>query len=113
MELINVTDPATLKELYNCSALTFEGVIVEEADQYRDFFKDCTEIDESKPCYVISGKMMNDTYGLMGSHAYPDDLHIICFKHDTFKDVSKIIIKRFQIGGRWFDDVVDNNARRI
>ena len=26
--------------------------------------------------------------------------------------VGKIAIPRFQIGGRWFNDIVDNNARR-
>ena len=25
---------------------------------------------------------------------------------------SAIVFKRFDFGGRWFDDVVDNNARR-
>ena len=28
------------------------------------------------------------------------------------KDVSKILLQRFQVGGRWFDDIVNNNRIR-
>lgn len=111
MEIIEVTTKDQLDKLYKGSALTFEGVIPSEAPKYRDYFKNLTNIDESKPCYHIKGKVMNEVYGLTGSKAYNDELNIICFPLDTFENVGKIIIARFQIRGRWFDDVVDNNAR--
>ena len=101
-----------LKEFYADSSLTFEGVYLREAHLYRDFFKKVTEVDETKPAYVISGKLMNDYYGLTGTNAYPKDTNILVFKLNTFKDVMKIAIPRFQIGGRWFDDIVENNASR-
>ena len=31
---------------------------------------------------------------------------------DDIEDPTKIAIPRFQVGGRWFDDIVDNNRRR-
>lgn len=100
------------KEFYADSSLTFEGVYIKEVHLYRDFFKKVTEVDETKPAYVISGKLMNDYYGLTGTNAYPNNTNILVFKLNTFKDVMKIAIPRFQIGGRWFDDIVENNARR-
>lgn len=62
--------------------------------------------------YKISGKVMNEYYGLTGDNAYPDALTICSMKLADIENVGAIIIPRFQIGGRWFNDVVDNNARR-
>lgn len=63
--------------------------------------------------YVTSGKDMNEFCGgLTGDNAYPDDLSIVSIKLSDIKDVSKIILRRFEVGGRWFDDIVDNNRRR-
>jgi len=101
-----------LKEFYDDSSLTFEGVYLREAHLYRDFFKNVTEVDTTKPAYVISGKLMNAHYGLTGTNAYPNDTNILVFKLDTFKNVMSIALPRFQIGGRWFDDIVENNAHR-
>ena len=58
MEIVEVTTKDQLDKLYKGSALTFEGVILSEASQYRDFFKNLTNVDESKPCYHIKGKVM-------------------------------------------------------
>ena len=62
--------------------------------------------------HVISGAYMNSVYDLFGSNAYPDDLNIVVIRLSDLKDYSAIIMKRFEFGGRWFDDVVDNNTRR-
>ena len=112
MEIIEINTKEQLDELYKDWSLTFEGVITSEAEKYRDYFIGWTQIDKTKPCYHISGRTMNQVYHLIGRNKYPDDLNIISFKLDTFKDVSKIAIVRFEIGGRWFKDIVDNNERR-
>lgn len=101
-----------LDQFYHHNALMFIGVIPEEAHLYRDYFKQYSEIDESKPCYIVKGSMMNRHYYLTDTNAYPDDLNILIFTLDTFKNIPGIAVPRFSIGGRWFDDVVDNNARR-
>lgn len=114
MTVIKVTDeqaPETFRKLYEGSALTFAGIIPEEAHLYRDHFKAFTEIDETRPCYMYTGKQMNRHYGLKGRNAYKARLCFVSFTLDTFKDVTKIAIPRFQIGGRWFDDIVENNKR--
>jgi len=112
MKVINLTDAnagEAFNKFYDRSALTFFGIVPEEAHLYRDFFKQVTEIDETQPCYMYTGKMMNDHYGLTETNAYPDDLCIITFMPETFKNYMAVAIPRFQIGGRWFDDVVENN----
>ena len=55
------------------------------------------------------GKVMNDFYDLSGNNRYPDDSHIVSV---IDIDLCKVTFKRFEIGGRWFDDIVDNNASR-
>ena len=101
-----------LDELYNGSALTFEGVVPEEVPLWIGFFKDFTNVNEDVTAYLFSGKMMNDKYGLTGDNAYPDELNILSVPLDAFENAGKIALPRMQIGGRWFDDIVDNNARR-
>ena len=55
---------------------------------------------------------MNQNYRLTGANAYNDNLTLISIKTEDIKEVNKIAIPRFEIDGRWFDDIVDNNARR-
>ena len=62
--------------------------------------------------YIVSGKVMNVYCDLTGDNAYQDDLNLIAIKLSDIADYSKIVLPRFQVGGRWFDDIVDNNRRR-
>lgn len=57
------------------------------------------------------GRDMNRYYGLTGDNAYPDDLHFLAFPLDGL-DISKLAIFKLRMQDRWFDDIVDNNARR-
>ena len=44
---------------------------------------------------------------------YPEtDCTILCIKLDDMERPMAVTLPRFAVGGRWFDDVVDNNARR-
>ena len=63
--------------------------------------------------YVIEGNLMNREYNLTGDNAYPEtDCTILCIKLDDMERPMAVTLPRFAVGGRWFDDVVDNNARR-
>ena len=106
--------PTEMKELYNGSAFTIEGVVVdkENLEYLYNWFKKYGCDMKQKVFYNIKGKTMNDTYGLTGSNAYPDDTNILCVKLEDLTNVSAIVVPRFRIGARWFDDVVDNNERR-
>lgn len=103
-------------EFYKGSALTFTGIVCEEAPLYLNFFKEKgIEIDEKVTCYLTEGRYMNMYYNLKGNVAYQDDLHFLIIPLKVFKDgqIGKLALLRLQIGGRWFDDIVDNNKRHM
>ena len=105
---------ADLQDLYDGSALTFEGTTLDD-DNLEFLIRWLNEHDcdmKVKNFYKITGKLMNDTYHLTGDNAYPNMLTILCIKLDDLTNPSNIFIPRFELGGRWFDDIVENNARR-
>ena len=59
----------------------------------------------------FTGKEMNDTYNLTGNNRYPDDLNFLAFPLANM-NIGKLAMFKIQMGDRWFDDIVDNNARR-
>lgn len=105
-----------LDKLYDGSALTMEGMRADK-ENLKDIFDylveigACSEDDEIK-MYIITGKQMNTEYGLTGDNAYNPRLTIISFPLKQFNNVSKWCLKAKSVGFRWFDDIVDNNARR-
>jgi hypothetical protein len=113
MNIINVTTKEQLDALYNQSALTWEGLIADEENlnAIKEWLNAHGAIlEDAEPTFhITSGELMNDTYGLTGDNAYVHDLTILSV---TNIDQMKIIIPRLSVGGRWFDDIVDNNARR-
>lgn len=110
-----VTDKNMFRELYDDSALTWEGLVTDD-DNMAAAAEWLEEIG-AKPVfpltfYVTFGAMMNDICDLKGDNAYPDQLRIVSVKLEDLGDVSKVIMARFDVGARWFNDIVDNNARR-
>jgi hypothetical protein len=103
-----------LDMLYDDWALTFEGTTIdnENLDYLVDFLKqhDCEMLKDD--FYVISGRLMNSHYHLTGDNAYPDSLIILSIKLSDLSNVESIALPRFEIGGRWFTDIVNNNALR-
>lgn len=111
---IQVQTKEILDELYENSAFSIEGLsdTDENIQALLDWIKKFTNIKQEN-VYIIKGSFMNSSYNLTGNNRYPDDnCNIICIKLCNIEDVNKIVIPRFQIGGRWFDDIVDNNSRR-
>ena len=113
MNIINVTTKKELNVLYNQSALTWEGLSADEENlnAVKEWLEEHKAIlDDNGPTFhIISGGFMNYAYGLSGNSAYADDLTIVSV---TGINQMAIVIPRFEVGGRWFDDIVDNNARR-
>lgn len=115
MNKIKLKDGEKFDEFYKNWDLTFIGIIEEEWELYVNFLEDFTEIIDVEPynkVYIYTGKLMNDYYNLNGNNAYPDDLIIMTIDNRIFKDLNAICLPRFQIGGRWFTDIVDNNTRK-
>lgn len=112
MKKTKVTTKEQLDALYSSSALTLEGLTADEEnlDAFATWLEQHEALGKKEiRFHIISGALMNEVYGLTGTNAYPDDLTIVSV---TNINQMKIAIPRFEIGGRWFDDVVDNNARR-
>ena len=112
MEKITVNAKAQLDELKKGSALTFLGCINtdEEIQNYFGWIREKATLKRER-MYIVSGKVMNEAYGLTGDNALQDDLVIFCVKQEDIGSPAAITLPRFEIGGRWFDDVVANNAR--
>ena len=113
MNIINVSSKEQLDSLYNQSALTWEGLTSDEENlnAVKEWLNENGAIiaDTEPTFHIITGELMNTAYGLTDSNAYADDLTLVSV---TDIEIGKIILARFQVGGRWFDDVVDNNVRR-
>ena len=114
MNKIQVTDRATLDALYKDSAFTIEGLAPDDKSlgNLAEWVKRLTAF-KREDFYIIDGKTMNREYRLTGTNAYPDtDCNLVCIKLADLVKPLALTMPRFQVGGRWFDDVVDNNARR-
>ena len=102
----------TIEELDGLgSALTLEGLAEESIPDFIEWVKEYTPM-KSETAYIIKGRTMNDVYGLTGDNAYPDDCTIVSIRLEDMENSMKIVMPRFQIGARWFDDIVANNERR-
>lgn len=109
---IEVESKEQLNELYKGSAFTIEGfdTSTKNINKLVEWFEKYGGINNPLNLFIIKGSVMNSEYGLTGDNAYPQDLNIISIKLENIKDVMKIVIPRFSIGGRWFDDIVNNNS---
>lgn len=108
--IYNVTNKDELDNLCNHSALTIEGLAEDSICDFVEWLKDNTDIlTDDLVVYVTKGKVMNDNYCLTGNNQYPNDLTIVSV---IDIDLLKVTFKRFEIGGRWFDDIVANNESR-
>lgn len=96
------------------SALTFEGFDLDGGDLefLVNWLNDHGCELKRQEVYLIKGATMNEIYGLTGNNRYPDDLNIVSIPLDNITNLMNIITARFAIGGRWLDDVIENNVRR-
>lgn len=102
-----------LRKAYDGSYYTIEGA----GGDLNDWKKGLTEALEEqgigKPSAWITftGKDMNEEFRLTGTNRYPDNFRFLAFPLDGL-DVGKLAMFKLRAGDRWFDDIVDNNARR-
>lgn len=105
-----VTTKEQLDKLYNSSAFTMEGLAEDSIPDLVNWLEENTTFTtDNLIVYITSGEVMNSNYLLSGSNAYPSDLTIVSV---VDIDLMKVAIKRFEVGARWFDDIVDNNNAR-
>lgn len=102
-----VTTKEQLDELYNSSALSWEGLCPDDENllQVKDWLEENKVDTKNLKFHIIKGRTMNKAYHL-NKNAYKNNLNIISV---TGIDTTPVIFARFSTGGRWFDDIVDNN----
>ena len=108
-------DSDKLDDFYNGSSLTFEGCTTDKdnLDYLYNWLKEAGVLkDGTLPIYTYKGNLMNEKYNLTGDNKYPDDLNFITIMLEDLDNPMKIVLKRFELGGRWFDDIVENNKYR-
>lgn len=106
-----LTTKGELKALEDCSALTWEGLTTSDSNlkDVEDWLNEYKVDTKDAIVNIISGATMNTVYELKGNNRYPDDLNIVAI---TGIDTAPVTIARFQVGARWFNDIVSNNAHR-
>lgn len=111
---VKVETKEQLDKLYNCSALTLEGLQTDNKNlqDFAKWIKSFSEISDPLPMYITTGETMNKEYGLTQKNKYSNELTIVSVDLKDIKEINKIILPRFAIGGRWFDDIVNNNQER-
>lgn len=109
MEIIRVNSREELDYLYNYAALTVVGISEKSFNDFMNILKENTIVYRQR-MFIISGKLMNEEYGLKGRNAYKDNLNIASVSLEDF-DEGPMILKRFEYGWKWFNDIVDNNRR--
>ena len=111
---ILVTSKDQLDELYDAWALTLIGLddSDESINHFIDWIKKYSEVSNPLNVYITSGKTMNNHYNLTGNNRYNEDLKIVSIKNKDIMQLMRVAIPRFEIGGRWFNDIVDNNSWR-
>jgi len=102
-----------LRKAYDGSYYTIEGAGGATSDWTDGYTKMMAEQGIGKPkCWInFTGREMNDEFNLTGRNRYPDNFNFLAFPLDGL-DVGKLAIFKIQMRDRWFDDIVDNNARR-
>lgn len=110
-------DSDKLDEFYNDSSLTFEGCTTDKdnIDYLYNWLKELGCIKEDNgplAIYTYKGSLMNDKYQLTGRNKYPADLNMITVMLKDINFNGKLPIARMELGGRWFDDIVENNRYR-
>ena len=113
MKKIMVETKAQLEELVKESALTWEGLDTsdESLQQVFDWIKGYTPL-KCERVYITKGAVMDAVYGLTGDNAYQPDCSIVSVRLSDMEKPMAIALPRFRVGGRWLDDIVDNNRRR-
>lgn len=105
------------KRLEKEEAFTMEGLCKESIPDLANWLVEeagslTKEEAEKKDAIIFSGKQLNTLWGLTGDNRYPDNLTIICVSLEGLRNIPKLSVRRFAVGGRWLTDVRDNNLRR-
>lgn len=110
MKATNSTD---FEKMYKGSYYTITGAA--NVDEYINGYNEILakeEIGTPKEWIMFKGKDMNKYYNLQGNCKYKNNLTFLAFPLDGL-NVGKLAMIKLAMEDRWFDDIVDNNARNM
>jgi len=110
-------DEQMIRELERNSAFTWEGMTLDEDNLHEvaHIFEDekLVKNDTEEICgYFWYGNVMNRLYNLHGDNRYSDDLPFLSFERNCFDGSGNLFVFKMEIGARWLDDIVRNNAEK-
>lgn len=113
MDLLKCTEK-DIQRLYDGDAWTWEGMTTDDDNLQAivNWFKEEGCPLRTEEFWLTTGKQMSKFCGLTDTNAYPDDLSILSIELENITDVQKLFLKKFEVGARWFSDIVDNNRHR-
>ena len=108
-----ITTAELFKNAYDGAYYTITGAGGRIEDWKEGYDKLLQErgIGKASAWYQFTGKDMNEHYHLTGNNRYPDDLTFLCFPLDGLH-VGRLAFFKMAMRDRWFNDIVDNDARR-
>lgn len=95
------------KSLYDGSAMTVTGLLMEELQLYLEHFKKTCGLIENCTIYHFTGETYNNYFNLSGKNKYNNELNFISI---PLKYLKNCMGARNMI--RWFDDIVNNDLSR-
>lgn len=101
-------------KMYNGSWFTIEGAggdLKEWVEGLTDMMSNEEGIGTPQEWMTWKGSEMNNHYDLTGNNRYPEDFTFLACSLEGL-DPGKLAAFKMRFGARWFDDIVDNNARR-
>lgn len=103
---------AVFKEAYEGSYYTITGCGGDINEWVKGYNNELSKrgIGRIDKFYLFYGRDMHANYGLSGNNAYPDELTFLMFANDGLV-IPKLAMFKYAMQDRWFDDIVDNNAR--
>lgn len=110
MNIQPITTPEQFELAYNGAFYTITGV--EGKEEYVEGYNNLIHDEGLQPVtwYEFTGKDMNEQYQLRGDNVYQPDLQFLAFDYDK-ADAPKLAIVKLRMQDRWFNDIVDNNAK--
>ena len=111
MDIKKVNTKNMLDLLANESAITIEGVNLDEVNMFIDFMVE-EEILKKQPkeVYIWTGKFMNEVCKLRGENAYQEDFHFLAIGAEYNGELAGSHPFKCEGKYRWLDDIIGNNA---
>lgn len=100
MEFVDIEDKSKLEEMKAIPSIVFSDVEPGDEQEYIDYFKDYSDVDENQKGYSFTGKILNEVCDMK----VKSNMHYLLVPLSVFKKPEKAALERFQIGGRLSED---------